>query len=213
MQLKYIKYQEAGEIMGFKGQGAIDKLGSNPKPAVNPQTAFKELHSKANRDRVIIMPVNDKKSYIYWDLEKLTKLRIKHIDRKGRIDGILEIHSDSGYYSVPVHFSIRNLKTMEFYAPNLGPDRNQWAVLSLPQLNIRLQSNTVKMPKEFDKSKIRPMATQEGTDVFATLEDLEEMMEFMASIGYCRTTMLRDLPFMLDMLKASQERESQELAR
>jgi len=191
--------------MGFKGQGAIDKLGANPKPAVNPQTAFKELHSKANRDRVIIMPVNDKKSYIYWDLEKITKKRIKHIDKMGRIGGVLEIHSESGTYPIPVEFSIRKFKTMEFYATELDSGKSCFALLKMPQLNISIRSNTIVVPKRGESSYIN--------DVFATPEDLEEMLEFMSMIGYSRTTMLKDLPFMLDMLKASQERDSQERAR
>ena len=191
--------------MGFKGQGAIDKLGSNPKPVANPQTAFKELHSKANRDRVVMMPVNDKKSYIYWDLEKITKKRIKHINKIGRIGGILEIHSESGTYPIPVEFNIRKFKSMEFYATELDSGKLCYAILKMPQLNISLRSNTITVPKRGESNYIN--------DVFATPEDLEEMLEFMSMIGYSRATMLKDLPFMLDMLKASQEREAKEQVR
>jgi len=191
--------------MGFKGQGAIDRLGANPKPAVNPQVAFKELHTKANRDRVVMMPVDSKKAYIYWDLEKITKLRIKHLDCMGRIGGVLEIHSESGIYPIPVEFSIRKFKTMEFYATGLESGKSCYAVLRLPNLNINIRSNTIAVPKNYNSGYVN--------DVFATPEDLEEMLEFMSLIGYCRNTMLNDMPFMLDMLKASQERDSREQAR
>jgi hypothetical protein len=194
--------------MAFKGQGALDRLGSNPKPMVNPQAAFKEMHSKANSDRIVMLPVNDKKAYFYWELEKLTKLRIKRRDRKGRIGGVLEIHSESGYYSIPVCFSIRNLKTMEFYSPNLEPDRNQWAVLSLPQLNIRLQSNLVRMPKEMDiTKKFDPKEARDSSnDVFVTPEDIDELREYLSHTGYRNQSL--DVFLLISLLKASQEFEA-----
>jgi len=150
-QQDFFRYQTnisigKGETM-YKGQGVLDKLDPTIRRKDESRMRFMDMHSKSDKNCLVLMAVDPNKVYGYWDFDEETKNILKA--KRRNVQGVLELHSTSGKRDIPVNFSVHRNNQMNYYFKDLESYVQYKAVLRIPELNLSIESNPVETPKNF----------------------------------------------------------------
>ena len=160
-----------------EGRGILDKIKKREQ-AQGPAapTAFLGMRT-INEDRLVLLPVGKHNGHAYWGFDRTTRKRIRKFDRKGNMDGTLEVFSKDkqDIKAFPVSFNLHKPKGMQYYVPDLARGKEYQAILRLGRLNMKLRSNTIQMPNGKESNQTN--------DVFATKDQIKELHDSAKKLG------------------------------